>query len=79
MVKFIYFNNFIITVDELLNYDLACSNANTEKTLDEKCKSIITIYWLIVVANGLNAPLNTSTFALSLDLIFFCSSKTLTL
>mgnify|MGYP001350732440 FL=1 len=50
MVKFIFFNNFIITVDELLNYDLACSNANTEKTLDEKCKSIITIYWLIVVS-----------------------------
>ena len=50
MVKFIFFNNFIITVDELLNYDLACSKANTEKTLDEKCKSIITIYWLIVVS-----------------------------
>ena len=38
MVKFIFFNNFIITVDELLNYDLACPSANTEKTLDENVK-----------------------------------------
>lgn len=50
LVKIIFFNNFIITINELLNYDLACPSVNTEKTLDEKCKSIITIYWLIVVS-----------------------------
>ena len=48
IVKFIFFNNLVITFDELLNYDLVCPSINSEQTLDEKCKNIITIYWLTV-------------------------------